>query len=66
MQRLTYRQADYRARFTKEGNRTYCSTQATTDIIAKYEEMLEELGYVFEDNSAEVKESMEIYEEVTE
>ena len=66
MKRITYRQADYRARFTKEGRRMYCSTQATTDTIAKYEELLEQLGYVFDDNSAEVKESMEIYAEVTE
>ena len=45
MKRITYRQADYRARFTKEGRRMYCSTQATTDTIAKYEELLEQLGY---------------------
>lgn len=39
----------------------YCSTQATTDTIAKYEELLEQLGYVFDDNSEEVNESKEIY-----
>lgn len=39
----------------------YCSTQATTDTIAKYEDLLEQLGYVFDDNSAEVNESKEIY-----
>lgn len=61
MKRITYRQTDYRARFTKEGNQMYCSTQATTDTIAKYEELLEQLGYVFDDNSAEVNESKEIY-----
>lgn len=61
MKRITYRQADYRARFTKDGNKMYCSTQATADTIAKYEELLEQLGYVFDDNSAEVNERKEIY-----
>lgn len=61
MKRITYRQLDGRTRFTADGNRMYCSTQATADKIAKYEELLEKLGYAFDDNSADVTESEKRY-----
>ena len=41
MNRLTYREADGRARLTDYGKAIYCSTQATADILADYEERLE-------------------------
>ena len=41
MNRLTYREADGRARLTDYGKAVYCSTQATADILADYEERLE-------------------------
>lgn len=47
MKRLTYRE-DNRARLTQRGNQVYCCSQATADIIAKYEELLIELGYEFD------------------
>ena len=53
MIRITYRESDGRARLTQEGKRIYCSTQATADVIAKYEETLEKLGYVFDDNKTD-------------
>ena len=52
MIRLTYRDEDNRARLTLQGKRIYCSTQATADTLAEYEELLEKLGYTF-DNQAE-------------
>ena len=51
MKRLTYRDENNRARLTVQGKRIYCSTQATADTIAKYEELLEKLGYVFDNRS---------------
>ena len=56
MKRITYRDDECRARFTRDGNKIYCSTQATTDIIAMYEELLESLGYEFDDNLEDVTE----------
>lgn len=40
MKRLTYRNADGRALLTNYGMKIYCSTQATADILCKYEEIL--------------------------
>ena len=64
MKRITFRTDDNRAKFTVTGNKIYCSTQATADIIAKYEEMLESFGVVFEDNSADVQKVLKVEEEV--
>ena len=64
MERITYRQEDGRVRFTIAGDRIYCSTQATADIIAWYEELLERMGYVFDDNTEEVHKTIEIYNSV--
>ena len=40
MERLTYRDSDGRALLTNKGMKIYCSTQATADILCKYEEIL--------------------------
>lgn len=64
MKRITFRSGDNRAKFTVGGNRIYCSTQATADLIAEYEELLESLGFVFEDNSDDVRKKLEVEEEV--
>lgn len=41
MERLTYRNTEGRALLTHYGMKMYCSTQATADILCKYEEMIE-------------------------
>ena len=64
MERITYRQEDGRVRFTTAGSRMYCSTQVTADTIARYEELLERMGYVFDDNTEEVHKTIEIYNSV--
>lgn len=61
MKRITYRNNERRARFTRDGSQIYCSTQATTDVIAMYEELLESLGYEFDDNREDVAKAEEIY-----
>ena len=53
MIRLTYRDEDNRARLTLQGKRIYCSTQATADTLAEYEELLEKLGYTFDNQAKE-------------
>lgn len=40
LERLTYRDSDGRALLTSKGMKIYCSTQATADILCKYEELL--------------------------
>lgn len=40
MERLTYRDSDYRALLTVYGKQMYCSQQAITDCIAELEESL--------------------------
>ena len=40
MDRLTYRDSNGRALLTNKGMKTYCSTQATADVLCKYEELL--------------------------
>lgn len=60
MKRITYRNTEHRALFTVPGSHIYCSTQATADTIAKYEELLEKLGYSFDDNSAEREEAIRL------
>lgn len=40
MERLTYRDSNGRALLTNKGMKIYCSTQATADILCKYEELL--------------------------
>lgn len=64
MKRLTFRYGDdNRVRFTRSGKKVYCSTQATADIIAKYEELLQSLGFEFDDNSEEVRGTISIIKE---
>ena len=64
MKRITFRDDNNRAKFTVAGNRIYCSTQAAADLIATYEEMLESLGFIFEDNAEDIRKKLEIEEEV--
>ena len=40
MERLTYRDSDGRALLTNKGMKIYCSTQATADVLCKYEEII--------------------------
>ena len=41
MERLTYRDSDGRALLTNKGMKTYCSTQATADVLCRYEEIID-------------------------
>lgn len=55
MDRLTYRDADGRAKLTLFGKQMYCSTQATADCFAKLEESLA----AYKDTGLEPKEITE-------
>lgn len=55
MERLTYRDSDGRALFTNKGMKIYCSTQATADVLCKYEEQIRiAVEYLTEEQKAEL------------
>lgn len=56
MERLTYRDSDGRALLNNKGMKIYCSTQATADVLCKYEEQIRIAAeYLTEEQKAELR-----------